>query len=363
MKRKIDYLSHLRVYLNGVSKVKKKNIKTMLKDAQLTPVEFDSFGMPKDNSELDTTEFILKCMMINQKAIELYQRYECSQNYKYSNYFKTASKNGINYKDFDSKFIQKDDEIEILNKKTIEKTMLYVIDGKLYFKFSFSLDKFNEQFLQTISTKITFILIIDPVEKNGEIRYDGTTFPFKTTQESYLHFVNLIVEFVKEKFEIELEHIDFCFLTDKDVTDKLSTLNYHLLGTSATFDDSGSAVLSSNNEKQRPFVDEIKNLFDLKEKEFTKETVEYKVFDEIKREILEFIQTKENEARYKKIVLELESFRTKFNFMQTSLKTICYVHHEFISNNQERRVENVRDIIFRIEKQFNSSTDSRSSNC
>lgn len=361
MKRKMEYLEYFNFYLNGLSKAKKKSIKTMLTDAQLAPVEFASNGLPKDNSELDVTTFILKCMLNNQKAIELYQRYECYQNYKYSNYFKIISSESIDPTKFNAELIQQTEEVEILNKKNeIEKTMLYSLGGKLCFKFSFGLEKFNEQFMGTTYTKLTFILLVDPVEKTAEIRYDGTTSPFKTTQESYLHFVDLIVKFIKEKFKIELEYMDFLFLTDKEILDKVSNLNYHILETAATFEDSGSAVLSSNLEKQRPFVDEIKNLFDLKEKEFIKDTMEYKVFDEVKREILDFIQTKENEARYKKIVLELEEFRTRFNYVHALSKIICSVHHEFITNNQEGRLENVRDIIFRIEKQFNGSANSRS---
>lgn len=362
-----EYIKYFKFFFENFSATKQEKIKEMLISGRVCPIKINpDTALPEDNSKLDTMDFVLNCMLQHQKAIRLFQLSEYFEEYKYSLYYKFEET--IDLKALDSEFFYDENYTEFLNSTTsIEKGQYIKHKGRLLLKFTFKLEKYFTQFMEYQYNKFSFICIFDLTSKNLEIRFDNLVSPFKTSSIYYLQFVKLIVKFMNEKLNINLTPLDFSFLTLK-ANREIIKETHPIISTSAQFDDSGSADLTCNDENKRPYVDEIEELLKLKEDELGPNIsqVEKNTFNYIKREILSFLQTKEDEARYKKIVVKFldildsseKGYRTTFSYLNNESNSHCIIHHELLNSKQERRLDNVRKIVFELERQFNSQRTS-----
>lgn len=362
-----EYIKYFKFFFENLPNTKKEKIKGMLINGQVCPTKINpDTALPEDNSKLDTMDFVLNCMLQHQKAIRLFQLSEYYEEYKYSMYYTYSE--SFQEALLENPCFYNETHTDFLNSpELIEKAQFKKNQNKLYLKFTFKLEKFYPNFMSYEYNKFTFICVFDLSNKNVEIRFNNLVSPFTTNSSYYLHFINLIVKFIKENLSINLISLDFSFLTLKANREVIKQ-THPILSTSTQFDDSGSADLTSNDDNKRPYVDEIEELLKLKEEELgTNITqVERNTFNYIRREILSFLQTKEDEARYKKIVVRFSNplddsekgYRTTFSYLNGNTNSHCIVHHELLDLKEGGRLDNVRKIVFELERQFNSQRTS-----
>lgn len=355
-----NYLEYFKHYFLNLSKFRKVKIKKMLLDNQICPIKIDENGMPVDNSKIDVDTFILESFLHSKKAILVFQKYELLQNYKYSIFYKIKNENLEETKKEllnKERIITIDSEIEEFTivkdndekNFTVKKAYYYIDDEKIYFKIPLGLEKFDVKYYGNIKTKMFFLCIIDLTNRILEVRYEGLTQPFKTNQEFYLLLENKIIEFIAYELKLNLENFDLQFIARE--IEALKAKGYKIVRRNAHFSDAGSAALGSNNQNMLPYIDDLKTFLELKIKEFDKDTTEYKIADEMKREIIEFLAEKENESSYTNVILKIDNYQTHFNYFYEDK---CVIQHEYMSsNNDEGRGEYVREIILQLEKQFN----------
>ena len=198
---------------------------------------------------------------------------------------------------------------------------------------------------------MNFLCIIDSKNKILEVRYDGLSYPFKTTQEFYLTLEAEAVKFIMSTLNLKLKSKDLEFLS-KNV-DQIKQEGFKIVRKKNHFNDEGGATLHSNRKNMLPYVDDLKELLDYKLKQFTIGTIEYQIADELSREIKQFLIEKEEESSCLNIILEIENYRTHFNFLMEK-EISCIVQHEYMdTKNDGGRGDYVRSVILQLEEKFN----------
>lgn len=359
-----EYIQYYKFYLESLAKSKQEALRKMLIAGQVCPMKTNpTTGLPLDNKEIDNIDFVLDCILNSTKALRLIQRAECFEEYKYSMYFKFKTNQEINWRELNSELFLDENQIEFLNNENeIEKSQFFFLNEKVFFKFSFKLELYLSKYYINLFTKASFICIMDLNKEELEIRFNGLVTPFKTTTNYYISFIDKIVKFLETGLNIAISPLDFSFLTIKDNREKIKK-THHIVLTDTDFDDDGGASLRSNGDNKRPYVDEIEELFQIKEKELGEEVTlaEKNMFNFLKREVMDFLRNKEDEARYKKIIIKFgsEGYQTNFTYIYGINACNCIIHHEYLKLKEEGRLDSVRDIIFELEEKFNKSGNCR----
>lgn len=355
------YLEYFKHYFINLSKFRKTKIKKLFLENRICPLKIKENGMPVDNSKVDVETFVFDCLLLIKESILVFQKNELFQNYKYSVFYKVLNENLESIKqnilDKKDQFFDINSEIEELNifkdngenKLEIKKSYFYIDNNKIYLKIPLGIEKFDKIYYETVKTKMLFLCIIDLKDRILEVRYEGLTQPFKTNQEFYLLLEEKIVNFIKYELGLKLKNLDLQFIAKELET--LKKANYKIVRRDVEFSDSGSAALGSNKNNMLPYIDDLKTFLELKIKEFEEDTLEYKVANEMKREILDFFNEKEDESSCTNVILKIDEYQTHFNYFYSDK---CVVQHEYMSlSSDEGRGDYVREIILQLERQFN----------
>lgn len=364
-----DYLEYFKDYFKNLPNFRKEKIKKYLLDNHVCPSITDKEGKIVDNSKKNVNDFVMQSILENSNAVFLVQKFELFRNYKYSLFYYINNRNNQNIKDsimgkqeifFDiEKNIEKFNffKDEKGNKIKINKCFYFIEKNKIYIKFPIGLERYDEIYFQTFKTKMTFLCILD-LEKNIlEVRYDGLYTPFRTTQDFYLQLENEIILFLMSYLNIELKSKKFDFIY-KEI-DNIKKQGFIIVRKESEYNDQGGAKLSCNKKNMLPYIDDLKELLKYKLEQFEKNTGEYEIANEISREILQFINEKEEESNCTNIVLQINDYRTHFNYLDNE-NLNCIIQHEYMdTKNDEGRGDYVREVILQLENEFNKVGSSR----
>lgn len=364
-----NYLEYFRDYFKNLPNFRKEKIKKFLLDNHVCPPITNKEGKVVDNSKKNVNDFVMETLLENIDGIFLVQKYELFRNYKYSLFYDINNFRNQNIKEnvmknpnifFDiEKNIEKFNffKDEKNNKLKIDKCFYFIEKNKIYIKFPIGLEKYDDIYFQTFKTKMTFLCILD-LEKNIlEVRYDGLYTPFRTTQDFYLLLENEVITFLMTFLSIKLESKNFDFIYKK--IDEIKNQGYIIVRKESEYNDQGGAKLLCNKKNMLPYIDDLKELLEYKLEQFEKNTCEYEIANEISREILQFINEKEEESNCTNIVLKINDYRTHFNYLDND-NLSCIIQHEYMdTKNDEGRGDYVREVILQLENKFNKVGNSR----
>ena len=358
-----EYLEYFKYYFQNLAQCRKEKIKSYLLENNICPVTTSENGMPIDNTKKNVFDFVMESFLQNKNAILLFQKYELFRNYKYSIFYNIKCNSISNLENIldekkDSLFdIEKNIEKfnfykdEKNSELKIDKAFYFKREEKIYIKIPIGIEKYEESIFQTFKTKMNFLCIIDLKTTTLEVRYDGLYSPFRTTQDFYLILENEVIKFLTTVFLLKLEPKNFDFIF-KNIDD-IKSQGFIVVRKESEFNDQGGARLSCNRKNMLPYVDDLKELLKHKLTQFEKNTFEYEIANEFSREIIQFINEKEEESNCRNIVLQIDNYRTHFNYVDSG-EISCLIQHEYMDiKNDEGRGDYVREVILQLENKFN----------
>ena len=282
-----------------------------------------------DITDLELTDAITKCIENNDKAIELYELYQFTKNYKYSTIF------GVD--DFDKleESIQRIDEYEyekhgIQMYDKIKEPHKIIQDNIELIVFNKKFEAIHPQTQEELLLEYPIVVAIHRNEKLIEIRFDAIKQYFileKRQQMVYADIVDEVCEYIKENWNVELKILDMDFIIE--MSKKSDIDNIKLISQYMNLSNGGKAQLAVGNNEEYilPFIGELKSIMSDYKEEFEKNSV-------IKEALEQFIFEKEETTEYPWIeMLFLNEIKTRnihvkfiFDYMN---KGYCLILHYY----------------------------------
>lgn len=355
--KKENYINYIKYTLTTYNKSNKKLLLKVFENSGIAIQKdsqtnlFDNELIPIDYSNIDDS--IFESIEKSDKAIEEYDKFQFTRNYKYSviceadNFEKLINKvSDIQEYKFDSNNINIFDEIKLPNKLEYANYTIILFNKKYEAIHPLTGD---ELFLH-----YPVLLVFHKDLKLVEIRFDTVKRLFTggdRDQTIYIRLVDEIIKYVEENYKIILKPIDLDFIVD--ITKKEENEDIKLISQYMNLATGGKAKLDvgNNEEYVLPIIGELKNIInDLKE-ELDKNL-------KIKDALEQFIFEKEETTDYpwiEVLFLNKEGIKTRnnhvkftFNYMGKSYSLITYYYNDALIG-----MERMNDVTRFIGENFN----------
>ncbi len=326
MTERLDFLKYYRYSLHKLSNSEKSKIKLYLIENGITVSQYSKdtiFGdVPLDKIPAQT--FIEEAIKSSREAILLLQKLELINEHKYSIFLESSQEIEYNEVVKNEEFYE-NDRIEFLNEENneIRSASIYNQNADYFIiKINFKLEKFDDFTNSTVFTRAVFTIVYHKENNVFEIRYNSLQSPFKLNQEYYLNFIFKIRTFLETKLKVKL---DFLYLNH--MFEKWNEIKeeYKMINKSSAFEDNGSAEMSTNEENQLPYIDEVRDIMLEFKNTFSEDPIKFPVFNEINMRIEELFTDKEAEARHNFITYTIKLRAEKFTFIHD--RQLCIIHH------------------------------------
>lgn len=348
--KKETYINYIKYTLSTYNKANKRELIKLYRDANLAKNKsiqatlFDNDKVDIDYANLDNT--IMECISKNDKAIEIYEKFQFTKSYKYSVLFKCV--------DFDN----------MLTKMKAIPDYCYVDNTRLFddlrqpSKLSFEdveIILFNKKFEaihpQTTEELLLHYPVLVVIHKyNGivEFRFDSIKRLFTEgdrDQSIYVKIIDELLRYFEVEHEIVFKALDLDFMIE--ITKNENT-NIKLLSQYMFLKNGGKAQLTvgNNEEYVLPIIGELKNIMSELQNELEKNV-------KIKDALEQFIYEKEETTDYpwiEVLFLDEEGIKTRnnhvkftFNYMNKDYCLITYYYNDTLITME--RMNNVTRFI------------------
>lgn len=350
--KKESYINYIIYTLSTYNKVNKKTILNMFKDENIAKKKdsqttlFDSEYVEIDYDDLDNT--LANCVTQNEKAVELYEKYQFTKSYRYSVLFKCDNPekikeeiNNIPLYEFNANDIRLFDEFKTPKKIETEQEIILLFDRK-----------FEAIHPQTSDELLLHYPVLVVFHKNNQIvefRFDTIKRLFvegERNQSIYSEIIDQLLNYIEKEYGVKLNAIDLSFM--KNIADDESIEDIKLVSQYMNMKNGSKAELNvgDNEEYVLPIIGELKNIMnDLKE-ELDKNV-------KIKDALEQFIYEKEETTDYpwiEVVFLNEERIKTRnnhvkfvFNYMNKKYTLISYYYNDTLIGME--RMDNVTNFI------------------
>lgn len=353
------YINYIEYTLSTYSKSNKRKLINLYKDTKLVkkkdeyPTLFDDDLVNIDYTNLDNT--IIECIKKNNKAIEIYEKFQFTKAYKYAVLFRCY--------DFE-KLVSKIDEIpdykyDNTNVKLfdeLQQPTKMISNSDMILLFNKKFEAVHPQTGDELLLHYPLLAVVHKDSKLVEFRFDAIKRLFTEgdrDQTIYVKLIEELINYFKTAFDSDLSAINLDFMIE--ITKDESNKNIKLLSQYMFLKDGGKAQLAvgNNEEYVLPIIGELKNIINELKDELDKNV-------KIKDALEQFIYEKEETTDYpwiEVLFLDEEGIKTRnnhvkfiFNYMNRNYCLITYYYNDTLIE-MERMNDVTRFIGENIERQ------------
>jgi len=343
-----EYIKYIKCTIQSYNSDKIKNIFSLLKKEGIINTKekeqtsfFKQEGIYVEESNLKKA--ILEAVSTNDKAIELYEKEQFFDCYKYSAIFSFNNLEQIirtieNIPD--CKFSN-----DIVIYDTLKNPKKILIDDKIAIKFNKKYTAVHPQTREEMFLDYPILIIIHKKEKIVEIRLNSISdfFIEKRTQLVYAEIIKELIEYMEKNWKIEVQPLEIGFIRGEIKENQ----NIKIIEQSMNMSEGSKAQLSVGNSKNYvlPFIGEMKEMIE-------HESV-FKKNPEVKEILENFIKRKEELTDYPWIKIEIigntksQNINEKLNFNYMN-QGYCLIQH--YHNPTVEGMERMNDVIKHINK-------------
>lgn len=335
--KKENYINYIKYTLTTYNKSNKKALlklfeeKKIAKKKDLQTNLFDDELIQIDYSNIDDS--IFECIDKNKRAIEEYDRFQFTRSYKYSvickvNDFEKLLEETSKLPEYQ----YNEEQINLFD--DLKEPIKCEYSDYIIVLFNKKYEAIHPQTGDELFLHYPVLLVLHKKLKLVEIRFDTVKRLFTggdRDQTIYIRLIDEIIDYIKEKYNIELNPIDLDFMID--LTKKDGNEDIKLISQYMNLATGGKAQLAvgNNEEYVLPIIGELKNIIsDLKD-ELDKNL-------KIKDALEQFIFEKEETTDYpwiEVLFLNKEGIKTRnnhvkftFNYMNAKYSLITYYYND-----------------------------------
>lgn len=355
--KKESYINYIKYTLTTYNKSNKKLLLKVFEDKGIAKKKdaqtnlFDNELVQIDYSNIDDS--IFECIDKSDKAIQEYDKFQFTRNYKYS-VICTANNFEKLLKEVSSipEYKYDTDEIKIFDE--IKEPIRYEYLDYTILLFNKKYEAIHPQTGDELFLHYPVLLVFHKELKLVEIRFDTVKRLFTggdRDQTIYIRLIDEILKFIEDNYHINLNPLDLDFMIE--LMKKNENEDIKLISQYMNLATGGKAQLAvgNNEEYVLPIIGELKNIIsDLKE-ELNKNL-------KIKDTLEQFIFEKEETTEYpwiEVLFLNKEGIKTRnnhvkftFNYMNKTYSLITYYYNDALIG-----MERMNDVTRFIGENFN----------
>lgn len=351
MKRE-SYLKYIEYTIGTYNKVTKNRLLDLYKKENIVRKKdnqvflFSDDAIEIDNSNIDAT--LIKCIKANEKAIEIYEKFQFIRAYRYAvlftciNFDELQEKvNNIPEYKYTPTDIRLDDNLQTPKK--------IVKDNDIILMFEKKYEAVHPQTEEELFLHYPIIVVLHKDKHIVELRFDSIKRLFveeKNNQTIYINIISQVLSYFNINYSVELTPLELNFM--KTLADDEENKNIKLISQYMNMKNGGKAELNvgNNEEYVLPLIGELKSIMnDLKE------DLDNNL--RIKDALEQFIYEKEETTDYpwiEVLFLDEEGIKTRnnhvkftFNYMNQNYCLITYYYNSTLIEME--RMNNVTRFI------------------
>lgn len=349
--KKETYIKYIKYTLGTYNKVSKRELIKLYKDANLAKKKesqvtlFDDSQVDIDYSNLDAT--IIKCIEKNDKAIEIYEKFQFTKFYKYAVLFSCDDFENVINKINDIPEYSYADETKLFDELKQPRKLSFENEELILFNKKF--EAVHPQTTEELLLQYPIIVVIHKDSKIIEFRFDAIKRLFTDgdrDQTIYTKLIEELINYFHSEYSINLIPLDLDFMVE--ITKNEDNNNIKLLSQYMFLKNGGKAQLTvgNNEEYVLPIIGELKNIMNELKDELDKN---FKIKDALEQ----FIYEKEETTDYpwiEVLFLDEEGVKTRnnhvkftFNYMNRNYCLITYYYNDTLIEME--RMNNVTRFI------------------
>ncbi len=320
-----EYIKYIRYTVGEYNSAKKNKLFSLLKnEGIITTEENNQTSFLNQDSikvdKLDIYESILKAVNRSDKAIEVYEKLQFSEHYKYSAIFTSNNFEQITNVVEHIPNYRFSNDISLYD--TLKNPQKLLMDNKIVIKFNKKYRAIHPQKGEEMFLDYPVLLVIHTKEELMEIRLDSISGVFveKNVQSIYAEIIKELIDYMENNYNIELQPLDIRFIRgqiEKASNIRIIAQNMYM------FEGSKAQLAVGNNTNYvMPFIGDLREL--IRSNEI--------IFKDSKDILEKFIKEKEELAEYPWIQIEIfgdnkdQNIKEKiiFNYMN---RGYCVIQH------------------------------------